>query len=335
MALCRYFMGGKSEERRKDAAIAARRLREVKKAEEKEARRALRAGTSLKQRQVSELTRERYVVACNALVEFWKTYECGPKLRPSIDMAVAEYIEHLFQEGDTVGMASNALAAMQYFYPESIGKLKYSWKLLGLWRILEPPSQVTPFTNLTVLALAGAALDLGHNDLCALILLGFDRFLRSGELFTLRKSCVSFGAGKVVITLQSTKTSKRKGIDEMVTVTSPLVIKALTKACKPLRDADLILQRPVSSCRILFKSILDIFELDDGTYNFYSLRRGGATSFFFKSGSMDETIVVGRWEHSSTARIYINQSAASAAEIRYSANQIHRMRTAAAFLKAL
>ena len=146
---------------------------------------------------------------------------------------------------------------------------------------------------------------------------------------------MSFGASKVVITLQNTKTSKRKGIDEMVTITSPLVIKALTKACQPLRDSDLILQRPVSSCRVLFRSILNIFELDDGTYNFYSLRRGGATSFFFKSGSMDETIVVGRWEHSSTARIYINQSAASAAEIKYSGMQTHRMRTAAAFLKAL
>ena len=229
-------MGGKSGETRRELALKARQLREHKKAEEKEARRVLRAGTSLKQRQVSELTRERYVVACNALVDFWKTYESGPKFRPSTDMAVAEYIEHLFQEGDTVGMASNALAAMQYFYPECIGKLKYSWKLLGLWRRLEPPSQVTPFTDLTVLALAGAAFDLGHNDLCALILVGFDRFLRSGELFTLRKSCVSFGASKVVITLQNTKTSKRKGIDEMVTITSPLVIKALTKACQPLRD---------------------------------------------------------------------------------------------------
>ena len=116
---------------------------------------------------------------------------------------------------------------------------------------------------------------------------------------------------------------------------NPLVIRALNKVCKRLRDSDLILQRSVSSCRSLFKSILNIFDLDDGTYNFYSLRRGGATSFFFKSGSMDETIVVGRWEHSSTARIYINQSAASAAEIKYSSMQTHRMHTAAAFLKAL
>ena len=102
------------------------------------------------------------------LRKFWKLHVCGPKHRSSLDMAVSEYIEHLYQEGDTVGMASNALAALQYFHPECIGKLKYSWKLIGLWRRIEPPTQVTPFTDLTALALAGASFDLGHSDMCAL-----------------------------------------------------------------------------------------------------------------------------------------------------------------------
>ena len=141
---------------------------------------------------------------------------------------MAEYIEHLYQEGDTVGMASTTLAALQYFQPDSIGKLKYSWKLIGLWRRIEPPNQVTQFTDLTSLAIAGAAHNLGYKDLCALVFLGFDRFLRSGELFKLRKACIAFGLGKAVITLQNTKTSKRKGVDKMVTVTSPLIFEALS-----------------------------------------------------------------------------------------------------------
>ena len=289
----------------------------------------------MKQQQVSAVTRGRYVLACEELVAFWKLHVRGPQHSPSLDLAVAEYIEHLYQEGDTVGMASTTLAALQYFQPDCLGKLKYSWKLTGLWRRIEPPNQVTPFTDLTALALAGAAHDLGHKDLCALILLGFDRFLRSGELFKLRKACIAFGAGKAVITLQNTKTSKRKGVDEMVTVTSPLVLKALLRACKQLKDSDLVLQRSVPSCRSVFKKLLDVFELSSLGYNMYSLRRGGATSFFFKSGSMDETIVVGRWEHSTTARIYINQSAASAAEVKFTSEQTHRMHIAAQYLKAM
>ena len=289
----------------------------------------------MRQQQVSAVTRERYVLACEDLVSFWKLHVRGPQRCPSLDLAVAEYIEHLYQEGDTVGMASTTLAALQYFQPDSIGKLKYSWKLTGLWRRIEPPNQVTPFTDLTALAIAGAAHNLGYNDLCALVLLGFDRFLRSGELFKLRKACLAFGLDKAVITLQNTKTSKRKGVDEMVTVTSPLVLKALSRACKQLQDSDLVLQRSVLSCRSVFKKLLDVFDLTSHGYNFYSLRRGGATSFFFKSGSMDETIVVGRWEHSSTARIYINQSAACAAEVTFTSEQTHRMHTAAQYLRAI
>ena len=49
---------------------------------------------------------------------------------------------------------------------------------------------------------------------------------------------------------------------------------------------------------------------------------------------MDQTIVVGRWEHTSTARIYINQSAAVAAEIKFTPEQMLRMQDAAALLNS-
>ena len=50
---------------------------------------------------------------------------------------------------------------------------------------------------------------------------------------------------------------------------------------------------------------------------------------------MDQTIVVGRWESSSIARIYINQSVAQAAEIKFTTEHDQCLRTAASFLKAL
>ena len=106
----------------------------------------------------------------------------------------------------------NIFVAVQYFHPGSNGQLKYSWKSTSLWRCLKPSFSVAPFTDLTVLAPVGAAFDLDLKDLCALISFGYDRFLQSGELFSLCKSRISFGASKVVITLQNTKTSKRKSV---------------------------------------------------------------------------------------------------------------------------
>ena len=283
---------------------------------------------------MADATRKRYLAAITLLLDFWHTYSAGPNATRSLDIAVSEFVEHLYQEGDPLGLASDALAALQYYHPDTIGKLKYSWKLTGLWRKLEPPNQVVPFTNLTVLALAGAAYDLGLLDITALLLLGFDRFLRSGELFKLRVACLSVGAAKIVVTLTNTKTSKRKGIDEQVTVTSPLVIRMLKASIADQPKSALILRRSVSQCRVIFRHLLDLFDINDGSYNFYSLRRGGATSFFFQTGSMDQTIVVGRWEHTSTARIYINQSAAVAAEIKFTPEQMLRMQDAAALLNS-
>ena len=59
-----------------------------------------------------------------------------------------------------------------------------------------------------------------------------------------------------------------------------------------------------------------LFELDISEYNVHSLRRGGATAFFAQSGSMDKTMITGRWEHASSARIYINEATAQASKMR-------------------
>ena len=47
----------------------------------------------------------------------------------------------------------------------------------------------------------------------------------------------------------------------------------------------------------------------------YSLRRGGATHWFAKHGSLDRVIVLGRWQAQRTARIYINEGLAVMAEM--------------------
>ena len=51
-----------------------------------------------------------------------------------------------------------------------------------------------------------------------------------------------------------------------------------------------------------------IEELGLGSFNFrpYSLRRGGATFWFAKHGSLDRLLLQGRWQAPKTARIYIN-----------------------------
>ena len=83
--------------------------------------------------------------------------------------------------------------------------------------------------------------------------------------------------------------------------------------------------------RLLFKKLLSSFNLD-GNYNVYSLRRGGATAYFFKTGSLDQTLTIGRWECASTARIYIQQGAAEASELKLEKLQRIQLQKAAKLL---
>ena len=47
----------------------------------------------------------------------------------------------------------------------------------------------------------------------------------------------------------------------------------------------------------------------------YSFRRGGATHWFSKHGSLDRIIVMGRWQAQRTARVYLNEGLSVLAEM--------------------
>ena len=282
---------------------------------------------------MSESVRKRYVAAIAMLQAYWSAYEIDAILDDTFDFSIAAYIEHLYWEGEAKGCGSDVLAALQYFIPKVIGKLKYSWKLLGIWKRLEPPNRATPFTPTIVLGLAGWAATLKYFDMCALLLVGFDRFLRTGEMLSMRVFNIQFGKSKAVITLHDTKTSKRKGCSELVSVSSPLVLRWLRKACAGKKPENLLLDRSYYQFRLLFKQLLCHFNINHLNYNLYSLRRGGCTSFFFDTKSLDLTVEIGRWSDSATARIYIQSAAAESAEIRLDTEQIHRLQESAKALK--
>ena len=148
-------------------------------------------------------------------------------------------------------------------------------------------------------------------------------------MLSLRSCSIFYKKSQASLILHETKTGKRKGVDERVTVTSSLAVKALKFATRNRLKGDLVLNRSVYSFRRVFKQLLDFFELSKSDYNVYSLRRGGATAFFTQCGSLDKTMTTGRWEHASTARIYIQEATAQASEMRFSTQQLVLFREAA------
>ena len=137
---------------------------------------------SLKYQQVSQRVLSRYVTAFANVCSFWIMMGLRPSESLEFDNAASAYVEHLYAEGDPYSKATDSLASIQYHLPAAVGRVKQAWKLCLIWRKVEPPTRVKPFTPIMALAIAATALARGFYGLGALIFVGFDAMLRTGEL---------------------------------------------------------------------------------------------------------------------------------------------------------
>eukprot|EP00438_Fugacium_kawagutii_P020791 Skav229460 [mRNA] locus=scaffold577:137175:137816:- [translate_table: standard] len=148
------------------------------------------------------------------------------------------------------------------------------------------------------------------------ILLAFHALLRTGELLSLKVQHVSIATAKgpAVISLGLTKSGKRQGAAESVTIYSEDLCRRLFQwtQCYP---GHTLLAGPSHVWRRTFAAMLDTLGFSSWDFRPYSLRRGGATEMFKKQGSFDKLLVLGRWQSARTARIYVNEGLAVLAEL--------------------
>lgn len=298
---------------------------------QKAERKKQRKGIKLRQSLVSSPLKIRYEQALIRITQFWADANLSVSQVEDIDEAAAMWVENLFFEGEAKGLASDGLASLQHYLPQCCGQLRLSWKLVRAWQKIEPPTRVVPLSPLLTKAFAGACVLTGRIPQAAVILLAFDALLRPGELYLLRRRDITFFHHHAVVTLRDSKSGKRKGITEMVVVNSLVAVFWLRKACKPLKPNDLLLGEGPPSFRQLFSNLVLHFGLT-GQYAIYSLRRGGATWDFLMHQSMERTLLRGRWQSTSTARIYLQDTIATVASLKLSPVQKCHARLAAATL---
>ena len=135
----------------------------------------------LRERLVKPNTRKRYREAVSGFLAWTQMLDYDVDEYEDLDNALADYVEHIYADGQPINHANDSLAGMGHFWPAASGKLRFSWKLCKQWQKEEPPNRATPFSPLVVLAMAGVAMAIGMEDMAARILLGFDVILRTGE----------------------------------------------------------------------------------------------------------------------------------------------------------
>eukprot|EP00438_Fugacium_kawagutii_P000873 Skav218505 [mRNA] locus=scaffold1564:7454:12902:+ [translate_table: standard] len=292
----------------------------------------------LDEQKVSPLTLGRYEQSLQELATFLRTPRASLLEQPDLEQVLNDYIQHLWEEGDTKTFASYAVAAVQFHKPALKGHLKGPWRLLSLWGKLEQPVRATPLDPEMLFAFCGVLLEWQWPELAYLSVIGFCGLLRTGEIFHLRRKHVVLPqrqSQSAVIFLQDTKTTQRNQLLwEKVILQEQVAVAALRRLCANKAPDDFLTSTSVVKFRELWKLVVSHLGLSSLHYIPYSLRRGGATSNYRQGTTLDQLLEKGRWKHLQTARLYLDQGLQEYASLSIPASTLPKIRAAQRRFKA-
>ena len=199
------------------------------------------------------------------------------------------------------------MSGLQFQVPGLRGQLPECWRLWKHWGNQEAPVRAPPLTREAVLALAYYMYEWGYQAASLLTVLGFYRFMRTSEILELTAGQVVFTKKKTAchLVLQNTKTSKRQGTMETISVQDAALTAWLRALVAGAPANQKLLEITPLQYRRLFEGALKAVGLP-AKFKPYSLRRGGASHYFKETGSMSKTMETGRWSDVKTAKIYVN-----------------------------
>ena len=281
---------------------------------------------SLKDLTVQPKTRQRYD---KALQQFWDYLRQQgivlPRQVNQMDALLSDYIEHLWESGAGRALASDSIAAVQDADPQIKGHLQGTWRLLKAWNANEIPNRAPPLPEEALEAMVGVVIFKKEYGFAVSLLLGYYGVLRTGELLSVTSKDISLTSpkGPAVISLGLTKGGKRTGAAESITITLEQPLKWLWAWQRGVAESTPLCATP-SVWRKMFNDTLETLNFEAASFRPYSLRRGGATFWFKKWGSLDRLLLLGRWHAAKTARIYINEGLAVLANLRLTWNPTNR-----------
>ena len=238
----------------------------------------------------------------------------------ALDAQLADYVEYLWQEGDSRYLGGDTVAAIQDAQPELKGSLLKSWRLLKTWARHELPARAPPLTPRLVYALCGWFVKRNMSACALAIHLAFVALLRTGEMLGLQSKHIqaSKSSGQIVLNLQATKTSHRHAVLDSVVVSNFQLAWHL-QAWQTQVSAETYLVSMSCACfRARFATALQELHLSNFPFKPYSLRRGGATALFQAVQSFSKVCHVGRWQTERSCRLYIQDASASLTDMRLS-----------------
>jgi len=272
------------------------------------ARQRARAGIILHDVAITKNTRARYHFAVSRIL---------PRLLASqnteeMDETFTVWIQEQFEKGTPLNLVADALSGIHHFIPMTRKKLPVAWKTFSIWRRFEVPSRAPPITADLILAMSSKHLQEGNFIFGGLILLGFHCFLRTGEMLAVRPCDLLVNSTTGIVTLPESKSGLRHNTKESIKIEDLKVLLVCEQMISLQRSRGLFKvpfwTQSGSSFRQVFYRTCKEFYVEHLQFKCYSIRRGGATADYQKHGSMERTLLRGRWQSSAVAKIYLQDA---------------------------
>eukprot|EP00435_Cladocopium_sp_Y103_P042108 s410_g11.t1 len=211
-------------------------------------------------------------------VSLAKTYD-------QLDQQLADYINHLFQEGEALTKAGWLLSGIKRLYPRVRRELAIAQQWYNNWCREHTPHRATPLTWPLLQAFVGLCLYLKWDRLATVLLVSFVFFLRTGESLSLCGADIlcDLSDGTVLLRLASSKTSP--GAQQSLAHFDINLAHFLAFQLRKFEETDPIWSWSMSYFRQCFTGLCTFFELAPLHLVPYSIRRGGATYFYVKYSS--------------------------------------------------
>ncbi|CAK0888093.1 unnamed protein product [Prorocentrum cordatum] len=258
----------------------------------------------LRELAATPLARKRYQEAVGSVFDWWVEQKREVQSAVQADMGLVDYIEGRLAAGGSLLDVNCAIAGMCHHFPPFRGRLRESWRLARTWQRAGPAGRARPIAPLIALAFSSGFLAAGFPAAAAILLAAYDTYPRTGEIMALRWHDITTyeNSGSAMTRLRDTKSQHQTGAGESVTVRSQTAVALLLKARELAGTASRCEQPAIGMPPAL----------EDQRLTLYSWRRGGASAGFRSHGSMETTLLRGRWASVRTARLCVQDAVAEA-----------------------
>jgi integrase len=237
---------------------------------------------------------------------------------PRVDALLAGYMDHLYATGRPFHYAANTMHGVSFRHPRMRMLLGESRLRLRGWNRIRVTHSHPPMTWELAVVFAVTMARSGFHAHAVGLLLGFDCYLRVGELLRLqRRDVVQASDPRVgsvhpsmALRLAVTKTGREQWVSLQDTDVARVLRAWLRHTAPSSAPSDLVFPFSSSSFRRLITNTASALGLGHIPYVPHSLRHGGATADHLAGASIEQVMFRGRWKKMESARNYIQSGRA-------------------------